>query len=403
MILHTGCAKQPHPVFDEPQYDTAIPAIPRLQWLGDINAIALEWEPNHDPEIAGYYLYRKPKDDEKATFKRVIHIKNRFQSHHIDFNLPTQSKYLYQISAVNHKGFESKPTDPINAVTRPTLQSVTYFTSLDKLPRKAKLIWRPHQNGRVHGYIIERMRPGDKEWTKHATLEHRLFAEYIDDQLDDDQVYMYRLRAKTFDGILSTPSDIVKVITKAVPKSIDKVTVSKELPHSITLSWNPLKQDDIAHYNVYRGSSIDGSYTLIAKVTAPHYEDNLTTYGNIFFYKVSAQDFDGLESEHTQSWLGKNLPIPERVTLRSVDQNQERTTLTWVRGDDRTIKYKIIKREKTGWFKTKTETIVTTAASLETTQEPNVPTSYTIYAIDKYDIQSEPVATSDLVFEKVVQ
>lgn len=395
----SGCSTQPKAALSEPQYDTAIPQIPRLQWLGDINAIALEWEPNHDPEIAGYHIYRKLKDAVEAPFKRIAIIQSRFQSHYIDLHLPTQTKYLYQIAAVNYLGFESKPSQTTSAITRPTFQSVSYFTSLNKLPRKAKLIWRPHKNGRVSSYVVERKTPGDSEWEKHAVLEHRLIAEYIDHNLDDDQIYLYRLRAQTFDGIYSTPSDIVKIITKSLPKSITALDITTKLPHSIKLRWKPLRQEDISHYNVYRSTSIDGGYSVVARVQKPSFENNLTSYGNSFFYKVSAEDFDGLESLHTQAWLGKNLPLPKPIILRGVNQRDERITLRWERGDNRTIKYKIIKSEKLGWFKNKDTVIMSTKASFETTQKPNVPVNYTIYAIDEHDIESLAVTTDNLTYK----
>ena len=209
----TGCSTQTGLNQRSPKVNANIPVIPPLRWIGDITAIALEWDPNHNPSIAGYHIYRRLKSDDNNSYKRIASIHDRFTSHYIDLHLPQETKYLYMISAFDHIGSESRPSKSASTITRPTLKSVAYFDSLNKLPRKAKLIWRPHNNGRVDGYILERKTPAAKEWKELTRLEHRLSAEYIDNKLDDNQVYLYRLRALTFDKIQSTPSDIVRIIT----------------------------------------------------------------------------------------------------------------------------------------------------------------------------------------------
>ena len=63
----------------------------------------------------------------------------------------------------------------------------------------------------------------------------------------------------------------------------------------------------------------------------------------------------------------------------------------------------IVKKEKQGWFKSKDTPTTTTETTYNTTQEPNVAATYIIYAVDVHGIESEPVITEELIFEKVVQ
>ncbi len=374
-----------------------------MRWIGDITAIALEWDPNHDPTIAGYNIYRKLKEDAEAPFKLVAKIPDRFTSHYVDMNLPFQTKYLYRVTAFNHKNGESRPSEAASTITRPTLRSVSYFDSLNKLPRKAKLIWRPHQNGRVASYVVERRIPEKTEWETIAVLKHRLVAEYIDRNLDDNQVYLYRLRAVTFDNIKSTPSDIVKILTKALPTPIADVNVTTNLAAKIKLSWPKHPQEDIAYYSIYRSSEAKSGFELYKKVVNPGFTDEKLAHGSNFFYRVTASDFDGLESDAVVSFNGKTLPRPAKIKLRTAKLEGDQTTLEWDKGDDRTVSYRVLKRENLGWFKTKTTTIDLNTTRLQTTQQPNVGTSYTILGIDENGIDSEPVTTDELLFEKVVQ
>jgi fibronectin type 3 domain-containing protein len=399
----SGCSTQTGPTHFTNKVDKNIPAIPSLRWIGDITAIALEWDPNYDPSIAGYHIYRKLKDNESDKFKRVASIHDRFTSHFIDLHLPFETKYLYKISAFNHAGSESVASKAASTITRPTLKSVAYFDSVSRLPRKAKLIWRPHTNGRVSDYILERKTPAQKEWHELTRLEHRLSAEFIDKKLEDNQVYYYRLRAVTFDKIISTPSDIVKIVTKALPKPVTGVTISTELPTTIKMTWDKHPQKDIKEYIIYRSDSSDGDFKKLDTVKTPGFINKINGFGKNFYYKVSAIDHDGLESPHSKIFHGQNLTRPAKVSLHVKEIKDGTATLKWEKVDERTVGYKVTKIESLGWFNSKKTDTNTTQTTYTTTQQPNVPVKYKIFAVDKHGIESKPVETEDLIYEKVVQ
>ncbi len=356
------------------------------------------------PKIQGYRIYRKAKANKKAPFKLIAQINNRFTSHYIDMHLPPEHKYLYQIATFNAKGFESPPSKIISTATRPIPRSVTFFTKAsERLPRKAKLIWRPHQNGRISGYVMQRKTPAQKEWKDIATLPHRLIAEYIDTDLKDNEVYLYRLIAVTFDKIRSTPSDITRIITKALPQPIQEINATQNQPQSIEIHWKKHPQNDIAYYNIYRSDTSNGDFEYYAKTNQNRFIDRPKEHGAQFFYQISAVDFDGLESKHKKIILGKTLDLPAPVHLREnkLDKNGL-LTLSWDPGDQRAVRYEVIKTQKLGWFKTQTDTYDINATHFTTSQQPNIKTSYQIRAFDKYGIASKPVVTDDIVFEKVV-
>lgn len=402
-MLTTGCTSQPKTKHFSPKVSESIPIIPTVRWIGDITAIALEWDPNHDPKIAGYSVYRRLKLDKNTSFERIAKINDRFTSHYIDLHLPHETKYLYMVSAFNHKGFESKPSPSVSTITRPTLKSVVYFDSLDKLPRKAKLIWRPHTNGRVSGYIIERKTPQEQKWHTLTTLEHRLSAEFIDNKLEDNKVYLYRLRALTFDKIKSTPSDIVRIVTKALPKAIRDVNITNKLPHSIKISWAKHVQTDIKEYHVYRSLKANEGYVLKAKVLLPRFEDKIKGHGRYYFYKISAVDFDALESDTTNIYKGKNLCRPKKVLIKASTLKDANFTLTWESIDDRAVSYKVVTEVSEGWFSTKRTSIDTNNSTFTNIQKPNVATKYEVIVVDKFGILSAPMQTKEFIYEKVVQ
>jgi fibronectin type 3 domain-containing protein len=123
---------------------------------------------------------------------------------------------------------------------------ISFFQSVGNMPRSAKLLWRPHPNGKINSYVIERQEANDQKWNKIATITGRLNAEYIDRDLKDGQVYHYRVKAVTFDNLVTDPSETAKVVTKPLPPEIKAITATTNLPRAITLSWEASPISDIA-------------------------------------------------------------------------------------------------------------------------------------------------------------
>lgn len=402
-MLTSGCAMHPKTSPHSVKISSDIPVIPAIRWIGDITAIALEWDPNPSPQIAGYNIYRRLKQDSNDSFIRIVKINDRFSSHYVDKHLPQETKYLYTISAFNHEGFESLASVPVSTITRPTLKSVSYFDSLNKLPRKAKLIWRPHDNGRVHAYLVERKMPNEQEWSNLAILDHRLSAEYIDSELDDNKIYLYRVSALTFDNIKSTPSDIVKIVTKAPPIPVTGINTTTNLASTIELRWAKHPQNDIKAYHIYRSENSKDSFSLRAKVSVLNFTDTLKGYANTYFYKISAVDADGLESAMPTSYKGQTLAQPNPVVINEAKLTANTFTLKWSATDNRAVRYQVIKKEAVGWFDIKKTVTDTNNTSYTTIQTPNRAISYEVIAIDKLDIPSPATKTKEFIFEQVVQ
>ena len=68
----------------------------------------------------------------------------------------------------------------------------------------------------------------------------------------------------------------------------------------IKLRWEPVPDADLSHYNVYRSMDKEGEYDLIASPIANNFTDRDVEFGNIYYYKVSAEDLAGNESETSE-------------------------------------------------------------------------------------------------------
>lgn len=82
----------------------------------------------------------------------------------------------------------------------------------------------------------------------------------------------------------------------AVPSGVYTVTGDER----VEIFWNPVRQEDVAGYGVYRSSTLEGPYQRIATIErslADSHTDFNVTNGVTYFYAVDAFDFAGNESE----------------------------------------------------------------------------------------------------------
>ena len=71
----------------------------------------------------------------------------------------------------------------------------------------------------------------------------------------------------------------------------------------VTLNWTQV--DSAVSYNVYRGSSVDGLFSLIDTIDpAGTYYDFTAVPGTTYFYHVSSVDSDGYESDPSETVSG---------------------------------------------------------------------------------------------------
>ena len=387
-IFLAGCGVQPKPT--KPKTDVTLPTVQKIRTLADIKSIALEWTPVYSERVQGYYIYRGSHTKE---LKRIKKIENRYSSHYLDTNLAPNTMYSYAITTYDANGRESKPSPVTRVKTLPLLDSVPFVDAIDHLPRQVKLIWRPHPYKRVEYYIIERSEPQSQKWKVIATIRGRLNAEYIDKNLKDNHIYLYRIFVKTCDGIVSKPSKIVQASTKPRPRIVQGLSASKNLPKKIVLHWLPNPEPDIDHYNVYKSIFAIGPFLKIAKTKKTSYIDLLDKDGVTRYYKVTAVDKDGLESfKQDAPVAGTTLakPLPPVILNHTFDGHT--LFISWESPDKRGVRFIVKKIEKSGLFE-KQEYLfknIQGTTFTDSNLKPNMKYEYEVYAVDKNGLVSKP-------------
>lgn len=395
LLILSGCGGAKPKPNDKTVVDSTLPVISLTEngVIADMNSIAFEWHSIMDPRVDGIYIYKKsPKKDATGKLEYYATLDGRFKTHYIDSDVSPDTRYSYAFAVVSKK-LRGKRSDVIVVNSLPVLESVSWIHSVTGMPRTAKIIWRPHINQKVKEYIIESKTLKDKEWKELATIVGRLNAEYIDTDLKDNYVYMYRVRVKTFDGIVSTPSQIVRVVTKALPRSINNIKTTINLPKKIRLEWDTSTQRDFSLYYLYRSDKIDGNYKLIATLHNNKYINKIDEDGKVFFYRVSAVDKDGLESIHDKNSIeGMTLPKPLAPVIVQAKLIGSQIEILWNKGDNRSTSYIVKITHKKGWFDKTTKEIkdIKINKFVDKDIKSNSTYIYVVYGVDDNGIKSNP-------------
>lgn len=393
LLLISGCATSPTPP-EEVKIDSSLPMVELTQngVIVDMKTVAFEWSSIKDPRVKGIYIYKEHfTPEEGSQFEQYDVIENRFKTHYLDKNVEPDTRYSYKFRTFseNANGVLSQAVD-VN--TLPVLASVSWIHSITGMPRSAKIIWRPHPNNRVSAYTIERKTLEEEAWEEVATIEGRLNAEYIDSGLKDNFVYIYRIKSLTYDNLVSTPSQGVKVVTKALPIPVVNIKTTNNLPKKIRIDWDASTQKDFEQYYVYKSESIDGSYELIAKLYNNTFVDTVDEDGKSFFYRVSVVDKDGLESEHEKNSIhGMTLAKPSAPAIVEAKLIGSSIELMWSKADKRARSFVVERTEVKGWFETNTELYegIKSQHFIDKNILPSSQYLYKVYSVDKDGIKSD--------------
>ncbi|MEA3513220.1 MAG: hypothetical protein U9R37_06425 [Campylobacterota bacterium] len=393
LIVFSGCEKKPNTPI-KPKIDNSLPVVDAkyIKMIPDITAVALEWKKIDISKAKGYHIIRADMQKD-GKFKRVATINNKYTTHYLDKDLNPNSKYGYKIALHSLEGFEGVASKTVAISTLPNMKSVSLIETIDGLPRQIKILWRPHHSSRVSKYIIERTSPTQPKWKQIAVVEDRYNVEYIDDDLGDNDIYMYRIKVVTFDGIVSDSSEISRGTTKPLPTQIKKLKASEKLPRKIQLSWDKSDTKDVVSYNIYRSNSANGSFSKIHKASIKHnmFDDTISDDGKLYFYKITTVDKDGLESkiEDIKPIMGSTLDKPKMPKVTYIGIQDNKVVINWVASDDRTVAYNIYKVTKDGW--SAKEKVIPNIKDLRYEDSDvvrGIEYGYSIQSIDKHGLTS---------------
>ena len=395
LLIISGCSGNVPVPKKEAVIDTSLPILELTKngTIVDSASIALEWKAISDQRVEGVYIYRVSLDENNSNKNEYYDtVNSRFSTHYLDTNIEPNSRYAYYFKTYSANA-ESQKSEQTIITSLPQLESVIWIHSTQGMPRSAKIIWRPHANEKVKAYIIQRRTLQETKWSDIATVNGRLNAEYIDEKLQDNFTYKYRIRVLTYDNIISKPSQEVSVITKELPTEVMQVVASTDMAKKIEVHWKSTQVSDFLTYRVYRSTSINGSYEMVAETKNSSYSDAIQEDGKEFFYRVSVVDRDRLESINSNvTALGRTLVKPSTPSLAEAIFANGQVKLSWVSSDSRAKSYIVQKKFSKSFLESSIEDFQNIKGNqfFDSNVEYDRIYFYKIYAVDANGIKSEP-------------
>ncbi|MEA3419155.1 MAG: hypothetical protein U9Q90_07110 [Campylobacterota bacterium] len=206
LLVLSGCGASGLTVYD---IDPELPRITEIRSLSAMSSIGFEWDKIRESKVRGVNIYREVADKGKTEFKRVGTVGNRYGTHFVDTYLKPDQSYRYTFKTYR-LGKESERGTVVTVKTLPPFPPVSFAKAYQEDKNVVKILWRPHTNPKINGYVIERSANG-QPFKYLAQIDGRLMAEYIDSFARKGYRYRYRIIAKSYDKIKAEPSEAAEI------------------------------------------------------------------------------------------------------------------------------------------------------------------------------------------------
>ncbi|MGB7156561.1 MAG: choice-of-anchor D domain-containing protein, partial [Tepidisphaeraceae bacterium] len=165
------------------------------------------------------------------------------------------------------------------------------------------LNWNDNTEANLRGYNVYRSDTEGGTYTKlnSAVLTH---SDYVDTTAPLAATSFYRIVAVNLNGTESAPATISAIrAADSTPPATPTGLVATGTTGGIVLDWNNNPEVDLAGYDVYRSSSLNGTYTKLntSILTTSDYIDATAPANVASFYRVVAVDTSGNGSSHASA------------------------------------------------------------------------------------------------------
>jgi fibronectin type 3 domain-containing protein/putative cell wall-binding protein len=207
-----------------------------------------------------------------------------------DSDLPTGITYYYKIQGINSYGATVYNSSIASASTSgstytyPAQPSGLAFSAVDSY--SIRLSWDAVAN--ASGYYIYRASSSDGTYYQIDSTDS---TSYTNTGLSPSTSYYYKVAAYNSYGYSLYSSAILATTALPAPTGL---TATVRSSSQIDLSWTAVS--GAASYLLSWSSAADGTYTSLEPLTAVSYAHTSRTPGTTYYYKVQAQNSNGLSS-----------------------------------------------------------------------------------------------------------
>ncbi len=245
-------------------------------------------------------------------------------------------KFAWIVVAVGlwHCGDGEKSTSPVAIVDPP---QAPHGLGVERIgDGEVWLNWQAAEGENEVLYVVYRSVGNEAAVAIDSTFQTR----FKDQGLQYELEYTYRVTAINGGGE-SDPSNAISgqplnSLTPQMPTSVRAAAHHLEVlgQLDITLAWNENSETDLLAYLVYR--STEQGFTpsvehLLMQVSVPSFIDEKIEVGTVYYYRITAVDRGGKESNASEEVSDVALPSPMLLAPVSGEETAAPLTFTWNR------------------------------------------------------------------------
>jgi fibronectin type 3 domain-containing protein len=207
--------------------------------------------------------------------------------------------------------------------------------------QKVVLTWQPNKESTLRGYKVFRGTTPMGPFSKVASVTKNTFTDDAD--LENNRTYYYKVQAFNKEGQESPTSTVIAAETAPSPFSPIILDATPFIA-SITLRWttNPRKGDEgteVSGFKIYRATEPEGEYVWVGSVSLEgenlsqlrlkqfEYEDSGLADGAKYYYRLTAFNNRGIESDFSSTLEGSTVSRP--LGLQAIGDMIREIHLQW--------------------------------------------------------------------------
>lgn len=263
--------------------------------------VPLSWMAHEDENVRGYLIYRAK--EKKGPYAQIADISGRDKTSYVDGEtvgifgssggLDDFTVYHYKIQAYNWAGSRSELSEPVSVTTKPRPMAPENVETTSNRPKQVPITWRKSPEAGLVKYRIFRSESeiGEFKMIGEVPADKNY---YLDEGLESDKTYYYKIQAVDQFGMEGEFSEAVSATTKKRPSPVRGLRWEME-GSNVVLKWSPNKEVDITQYLIYTKGFFGWKQTGSTRET--FYILSGFGPGGRDDFAVSAVDADGLEGD----------------------------------------------------------------------------------------------------------
>lgn len=260
--------------------------------MGLPEMIKLIWRPHPNLEVASYIIERSDMDKDK--WSKIAEVQGRLNAEYLDKGLKDNRSYKYRIFVKTISGAVSKPSQVLNATTKPLPPIVENVVATKDMPKKIVVKWDKSPQEDVVQYKVYSSSTSGFFFTLKTTTSANFYEDLIND--NGKNIY-YKVTAIDNYGLESKKQKLATQGSTLKSPAMPFFTQANQDLNQIYLSWS---STDARAVKFDLEKEFDGKTTTFRSIQSTNFRDDNVIPGVEYTYKVTAIDEFGLASKSSE-------------------------------------------------------------------------------------------------------